>query len=484
MEDTTHVHALDYLSVFNRRKWWSIVPIAASVVVGAALVQFLSKEYRSSSTLGVDAPSVSPNFVNQQPTLDNQERMRQITQQLMSPPILARVAKEEGLERGSSVEMAVNRLRQKVDIGVPEPVALTNEPRRFDAFIVSYTDSDPDRAQRVTSRLATVFVDENSKSRAARAEDTSAFIASQVQASQARLADLEGRLRHAKESHMGQLPEQTQANLQTLSGLRQQLEATATALRGEQDRLSMIERQIEGMKQGSADAPIAPTAGAGPGAGLSPDLRILALQRALAEKREMYTDKHPEVLQLQEELATARKEAAAEKQKPVSDRMAQLQVDPGYRQLLTDREMARLRVRELQRAEADARHQIGVYQARVEQTPMVEQQLASVQRDYDLEKAQYSDLSGRFHAATIAENVARNRRGEQFTILYAASHPTDPVRPIPLRVMLISIATGIFLGAALTLLREYLDRSVHDARDIKDEFDLPVLGEVGRIKAA
>ena len=246
----------------------------------------------------------------------------------------------------------------------------------------------------------------------------------------------------------------------------------------------MIERQIEGMKQGSADAPIAPTAGASPGAGLSPDLRILALQRALAEKREMYTDKHPEVLQLQEELATAKKEATAEKQKPVSDRMAQLQMDPTYRQLLTDREMARLRVRDLQRAEADARRQIGMYQARVEQTPMVEQQLASVQRDYDLEKVQYSDLSGRFHAATIAENVARNRRGEQFTVLYAASHPTDPVRPIPLRVMLISIATGIFLGAALTLLREYLDRSVHDARDIKDEFDLPVLGEVGRIKAA
>jgi polysaccharide chain length determinant protein (PEP-CTERM system associated) len=484
MEDT-HVHALDYLSVINRRKWWLVVPIVASVVVGAALVRFLPKEYRSSATLGVDTPSVSPNLVNQPPTLDSQERMRQITQQLMSPQILARVAKVEGLDAGSSVEAAVNRLRQKIDIGVPEPVALTNEPRRFDAFIVSYTDSDPDRAQRVANRLATVFVDENSKSRVARAEDTSAFIATQLQASQARLADLESRLRRAKESHMGQLPEQTQANLQTLSGLRQQLEATATALRGEQDRLSMIERQIDGMKQGSADAPVAPHSGAGAGSSLpSPDLRVLALQRALADARELYTDKHPEVVRLQDELATAKKEAAAEKQKPASDRMAQLQLDPAYRQLLTDREMARLRVRELQRAEADARHQIGVYQARVEQTPMVEQQLTSVQRDYDLEKGQYSDLSGRFHAATIAENVARNRRGEQFTILYTASHPTDPVRPIPMRVMLISIAAGIFLGATLTLLREYLDRSVHNARDIKDEFDLPVLGEVGRIKAA
>ena len=482
MEDT-HVHALDYLSVFNRRKWWLIVPIVASVFIGAALVRFLPKEYRSSATLGVDAPSVSPNLVNQPPTLDNQERMRQITQQLMSPLILARVAKDEGLDAGSSMEAAVNGLRQNVDIRVPEPVALTNEPRRLDAFIVSYTDADPDRAQGVTNRLATVFVDENSKSRAARAEDTSAFIATQLQASQARLAELEGRLRSAKESHMGQLPEQTQANLQTLSGLRQQLEATATALHSEQDRLSMIERQIEGMKQGSAEGPIGPSSGVSAGL-VSPDLRVLALQRALADARQTYTDKHPEVVRLQEELAAARKEVVADKQKPASDRMAQLQSDPTYRQLLTDREMARLRVRELQRAEGDARRQIGVYQARVEQTPMVEQQLASVQRDYDLEKVQYSDLSARLHSSTIAENVARNRRGEQFTVLYAASHPTEPIRPIPMRVMLISIAAGIFLGAALTLLREYLDRSVHDARDIKDEFNLPVLGEVGRIRAA
>ena len=52
---------------------------------------------------------------------------------------------------------------------------------------------------------------------------------------------------------MGQLPEQMQRQPATLSGLRQQLESNATALRGEQDRLSMIERQLEDMQQGSAD---------------------------------------------------------------------------------------------------------------------------------------------------------------------------------------------------------------------------------------
>lgn len=484
MEDT-RVHALDYLSVVRRRKRWLIVPIVTSVIVGLGLVRFLPKEYRSSATLGVAAPDVSPTLVSQAPTLDNEERLRALTQQLLSPEILARVAKEEGLVAGTSVDAAVNHLRRKIDLAVPEPMAQTSEPRRLDAFILSYSDGEPGRAQRVANRIATVFVEENSKSRTMRAEGTSAFITAQLRASEARLADLEGRLRHAKESYIGQLPEQTQANLQTLSGLRQQLEANATALRGEQDRLSYVEKQLEAMQKGSNDILIVPRPGGQPTElAQTPETRVMVLERELAVARGMYTEKHPEVQALRQELVEARRDAIADQKKPAEERNARLRMDPAYRQLVADQEMSRMRIRELQRSEADARHQIGMYQARVERAPMVEQQLASVQRDFDLEKVQYNELSSQLHKAQIAENVERNRRGEQFTILYAASWPAEPVKPIPLRVMLMSILAGICLGGALTLGCEYLDRSVHDVRDLKDEFELPVLGEIARIEPA
>ena len=209
---------------------------------------------------------------------------------------------------------------------------------------------------------------------------------------------------------------------------------------------------------------------------------MLALQRELAAARLTYTDKHPEVVRLQDELATARKDAAAEHQRPASDRVAQLQIDPAYRQLTADRETSRIRVRELSRADQDLRHQIGIYQSRVESAPMVEQQLASVQRDYDLERQQYSELSAKLRAASMAESVERNRRGEQFTVLYPAAYPAEPIKPVPMRVMLLSLVVGICLGAGLTLGREYLDRSVHNVRELRDELDLPVLGEVVRIQ--
>jgi capsular polysaccharide biosynthesis protein len=46
--------------------------------------------------------------------------------------------------------------------------------------------------------------------------------------------------------------------------------------------------------------------------------------------------------------------------------------------------------------------------------------------------------------------------------------------------MLITILAGVCLGGALALGREYLDRSIHDARALND-LELPVLGEIPRI---
>jgi len=476
MEETP-VHALDYLSVVRRRRWWLIVPIVASIAVGLLLVRFLPKQYRSSATVAVAASGVSTTLVGQSAPLDNEERMRAISQELLSATTVSRVAQEEHLALGSG-DSVVARFREAVTITVPEPVATTTEPRRLDSFVVSYSDADPARAQSVTDRLANVFVEQSSKNREQRAEETSAFITTQLSASQTRLSNLEVRLRHAKESHIGQLPEQTQANLQTLTGLRQQMDANATQLRGEQDRLSMIERQLEGMKAGTALG----VPGLVDMTNASPEARVLMLQRDLAAARLTYTDKHPEIIRLQDELATARKEAAADHQRPAEERTARLQVDPAYRQLTSDREMVRLRIRELTRADADIRRQISSYQARVESAPMVEQQLSSLQREYDLEKQQYSDLSGKLHAATMAESVAKDRRGEQFTVLYPASYPSEPIKPVPLRVMLLSVVAGISLGVVFAMGREYLDRSVHDVRALRDELEVPVLGEVVRIQ--
>jgi polysaccharide chain length determinant protein (PEP-CTERM system associated) len=470
---------LDYVSAFNRRKWWFIVPVAASLVVGLLLVWLLPRTYQSTATVAVSFPRLSPNIVSGA-AVDKSERIRAISQQLLSRPVLERAAKLEGLDQERPIDDAVGQLRGSLEIAFSDAAikgALTPDQRaQLDSYAVTYADREPEAAQRILTRVVQVFVDENSKSRELRAMDTSEFISAQLAASEERLNALEATLRRAKESYMGRLPEQTGANLQMVTGLQRQLEANAMAMRGEQDRLSAIERQIEAMQQGVDVGPVSR------GAPMSLQARIIALRGELAEARLSFTEKHPEVVRLQDELATTEAAAAAEREQPASDRAGVLQTNPDYRQLVKDRDAARFRIGELQRQQKNATAAIGQYQARVEAAPRVEQQLVSLTREYELERESYSVLKEKQQAALINEDLQRSQGGEQFSILVPASYPTRPSRPQPLRILLLALATGIVLGGGGVMGREYLDRSVHDARGLRDEFELPVLAEIPRIQ--
>jgi uncharacterized protein involved in exopolysaccharide biosynthesis len=276
---------------------------------------------------------------------------------------------------------------------------------------------------------------------------------------------------------MGALPEQTNANVAMVTGLQRQLETTGNAIRGEQDRLSMVERQVEALKAGAANE--VPVPGV-PAMASSAAVRVVQLERELEVARGNYTEKHPEIVRLRDELASARASVEAEQGRPESERVASLRVDPTYRSLLSDAERARLRIRELQRQESQIGAQIAMYRSRVDAAPRVEQQFATLEREYQLEKQQYGELSGRKRTAEIAEQMERSRGSEQFTVLARAPFPTDPDSPKPARLWTIVLLLGCVVGGGLALGREYLDRSIHDARALND-LDLPVLGEIPRI---
>jgi succinoglycan biosynthesis transport protein ExoP len=483
---------LDYVSVFNRRKWYFIIPVAASVVIGLLLVWKLPRTYQATTTVAVSSARLASNLVGSV-EMDRTERMHAVSQQLLSRPVLERTVRLEHMDVGGKIEPAISKLRAGIQVALPDSITPSgaaatapttqlspDQKAALDSYLVSYTDDTPEDAQRIVNRLATVFVEENSKSREVRALDTSAFISTELQASENRLKTLEERLRQMKEAYMGRLPEQTNANLQMVSTLQRQLESNGTALRGEQDRLALIEHQLEAMQQGADESAYAAKGTPGETAAM----HVQSLRRQLADAQLTYTAKHPEVVRLKEELATAEKAEAAERARPASDRMSVLSASPEYRSLVKDRDATKMRISELQRQTTQVNGAIASYSARVDQAPRVEQQMVSLQREYDLERAAYGDLTQKKQAALLAEELQRKQGGEQFAVLVPASLPDEPFKPKPLRVMLMALAAGFVLGGAGVVGREYLDRSVHDARGLRDEFELPVLAEIPRIEPA
>jgi succinoglycan biosynthesis transport protein ExoP len=473
-------HPLDYLSVLRRRKRWLLVPLALCLVAGVLAALFFPREYQSKATIGVAAPTLSPDLLKGVSSLDATERQRAVSQHLLSPALLERVVREEQLNATRNTEDVGGWLRSRISVNVPTPIGLSSRSERtIDSFELFFRDGDPERTRRITDRLAHVFVEENSKQTTARAENTVEVIAAQLRASQDRINQIEEQLRTKKERYMGRLPDQIDANLQTANGLRNQLESISTTLSMESNQLLLLETQLEQMRQGGAGAAMT---SAGSTAIQLAQNRINQLQQELVQARALgYTDKHPEVVRIEAEIAQARIELKTAKADVGGPDM--LQADPLYRQKVAERDALKARINSLRRSQGSVNTQIAAYQSRIESAPMVEQEMSGVQREYALETTRYNDLKAKYDAALLQGDIARQQGGERFSILYAATRP-ERISPSPVKMLIMALAAGLMLGAALLVGREFLDRSVHDARALQSEFELPVLGEIPTIHRA
>src|SRR3954471_8932 len=479
-------HPLDYLSVAQRRKWWFIGPLVACVALGALTAAVWPRKYLSRATIGMQSPTLSAELIRSGTIMDPAERQRAVQQVLVSPTVLERVIREEKINPSKPASEVAAWLRDNLakNIEVPLGVGPNNRPdptRGIDLFYIGYTDKDPARAQRITNRVASVFVEENSKAMQTRAENSVEVLETQVQASQARLGELESKLAARKKDYIGTLPEQVGANVQMANGAQNQLDSLSMQIRSQNERLTMIDSALEQMRQGVGVN--AMTQSSIVEAQLAKK-HIDDLEAQLAADRALgYGKNHPEISRLEREIKQARANIGAARSEGPANRDVMLKSDRIYLQKMQEREMVKLQIRDLQNAVGIAQRQIGDYRRRVEAAPVAEQELAPLDRELSAEKVRFSELTTRLSNARVAEDVARKQGGERFTILYPASLPDEPIEPKPLKIMALALVAGLVLGAVGAVGREFLDRSVHDTRALENEFEVPVLGEIPRIAA-
>jgi succinoglycan biosynthesis transport protein ExoP len=480
MMEQQPVHPLEYLAVVNRRKWWFIVPLVACLVAGVITWMVWPKTYLSQAAIAVDSPTLPGDLLRGVQSMDPTERQRAVSQLLLSPEVLERVAREEHMDAKKPIAQVTDALRANVsdNISVPNPIGLQRpDPSKpIDLFYLGFADHNPRRAQEITNRLATVFVDENAKQQTARAVKTSDILAQQLADSSKKLKALEDELRARKEQFMGRLPEQVPANVQMVNSANNQLAQVSTMLRGEQDHLQMIENDLQQMRAdtGSTSTGIA--------AAQSDQKHLDDLRTQLAQDEALsYTDKHPDVIRLKQQIKDA--EASAGHAALPANKNAMLQADSLYRQKVQEEETSKLNIKRLEVQAKQFEGQIAEYQRRVEAAPSVEQQLTALNNSYELQKNRFNSLTGAYESAKTAEQVAQTQTGESFHVLYAANLPTSPVSPKAFQIFAVAIVAGFVLGAGAALGREFLDRSVHDVRSLQNEFQVPVLAEIPRIAA-
>ncbi|MEO8657496.1 MAG: Wzz/FepE/Etk N-terminal domain-containing protein [Bryobacteraceae bacterium] len=429
----------------KRNRWWFIGTACFTALLGMGVVMAIPDKYTSEVMLGVVQQQISQRYVDPASSLAGADALRAIEREILSRARLFEIINAFGLypkERQSMTPEALVALMRK-DVKV-EPVEQVTARGELIAFSLSFTARDSKLAQDVTGRLASLFIEENLKSQGAQATNTAKFLTEQLAAAKAKLDEQEQRLRNFKVSNLGELPEQQQGNFAALTDLRIQLQTTmANSSRAQQQRI-YLESVINGN-----------------------------LARLQAEKNSLLsrlTPRHPEIIKKDQEVESMRNLANRLKGDTLApDHLAGAAVleDPALLPLRGQVEANAADLRQTVADEQRLRAEMARYQGKLRLTPVREQQLASILRDYETFKQDYTDLLGKQLRSQLTANLEEQQGGQHFRLVDPPTLPTKPSSPKRQALGLGAAAAGIAVGLGVALIMSLRDRSFYTERALR-----------------
>lgn len=432
--------------------------------------------YRSTVKILVIPPQVSQTLVRSTTNYSVQERIGALREQVLSRSRLIQVIDELGLfseERGaSSAEALAQALQNRIQISAPG--------RGGNTFTLSFVHENPNTAMLTASKLASFFVEEDTRVRALESSETSGFLDSQLEQTKKQLEEQEERIKGYKMEYLGELPQQMDANLGLLSRLQDKEKSTAEAIMRAEDRKVFLESEITKLQ----------TQGLG---GIDPvDALVDALGQKQKELRDLstkYTESYPTIAQLRSEIEQLEASILAmEKGEGVDTRGNTGASSAGKVPVRRPRgeraDVRRLRgqvaaldmeIAALRRERDETRQRIEDVETKVGRLPQREQELIALTRDYDNLKRSYDDLLNRKLQAGVSQNLEEGQKGERFQILDPPTLPSKPFEPNRQKILGLAFLGGLALGFGGALGLAILDPTLRTTKDFKHFFDLPIL---------
>src|SRR5580692_9997070 len=254
-----------YLRLLVHRKWL-VLGVALAVSAGTAIVShYLPNVYESETVILVDPQKVPDAYVKSTVTGDVRNRLGTLSQQILSATRLQKIIETLNLYPDDRKKLAredvITHMRSDISVQVVSEFGASQD---LQAFRIRYTGKDARLVAQVTNELASLFIEENLKSREQQATGTSEFLQNQLQETRKDLEAQEAKLKQYRLTHLGEMPEQQSADLQILGQLQSQLQVESEALaRAQQSKLVLQTMQsqlapVVDLDDGQTRAPKAP----------------------------------------------------------------------------------------------------------------------------------------------------------------------------------------------------------------------------------
>ena len=132
-----------------------------------------------------------------------------------------------------------------------------------------------------------------------------------------------------------------------------------------------------------------------------------------------------------------------------------------------------------QRSELEQQHLI--YEVRKRKFLQLRERFVQITRRIDEHRTQYAFWNSRLREANVNLQAAIDRRGIALTVLTRPPEVMHPSWPTVGHIAMMALVFGLGAGAAMIVLAELLDRSIHSIQHAADELKLPVLGTIDEI---
>jgi succinoglycan biosynthesis transport protein ExoP len=469
-----------YLNIARRRQLYFIVPmfLVWLIVFGASFT--LHPRYNSTTLILVEEPTMPKNYVAPNVSQDLQDRLQSMTQQIMSRTRLLTIIDKLQLYRNGSGNLSddarVDMMRKDITI----ELVRDSRNNEITAFRIIYSSQNPHVAQAVTSALKDLFINETLLARQQESEGTTKFIEKQLADASAQLAQQEAKVHIYEAAHEGALPTQSASNLQILSGLQSQLQNEQDSLNAAKQQRVLLQSQIQQYK--SAPAATKSVDGVPTGVG-AVDIELAKLRAQLVDLSSRYTDSYPDVKKLKQQIAETQRirDQMAASAKSASDASPDSDVaTPGspLAQLQSQLQANKLEISNREQGIAGLQARIGQYEARLNESPATEQQLAELNRGYDQSKANYDDLLKKKNESAMATDMETMQQGERFTMLDPPSLPGKPYFPNRIKFCMMGLGIGMAIGLVVAGGFEFLDDRIHSEKEIKNLLPISVISEI------
>jgi polysaccharide chain length determinant protein (PEP-CTERM system associated) len=460
--------------ILRRRLWLAVTLFSGVLTTVVSAVAFLPDIYTATALILVEGQQIPTEYVRSTVTMGLERRLQTINQEILSRSRLGQLVEQFGLygdlkAQGASEDLIAATMRR--DIGIRITGRGNNIGNDTVVFEVSYTNQDPQKVMPLANTLASFYIEENLKTRERQARGTSEFLLDELEEVKKRLETQEQQVVEYKTKHMGELPEQLSANLSTLSVLQKQMEILSENLARTRDRRNALAQQT------AADLALASLI---PG-GAPKKYSLSDLKGQLADLKIRFSDKHPDIIRLKQQIAVLEERAKDRGEGAQSADIDPSLETPRRSSAAINQSSDDAEIKRLNDALDKVQHDISVYKQRIENTPQREQELTSITRDYEVTRDLYGSLLKRLDEAKLADSLEERQKAERFRLLEPAVYPTESAGPNRLKFFFVGLILALGAAAGCVLLWEFLDPSFHLVDDLKASTTVPVLGTVPQI---